>query len=117
MCRQLTLPIMILSVAGCAAGTPGPGTLPKDAASGIYTTADANTVASCIANAIGSTAEPVGDRLIVRSVRSPGVSYSVGHNDRDGVYATQVAIIGTTSPTADSKEVDRCSVSPATKAE
>lgn len=53
------------------------------------------TVASCIATAIGGTVQPVSDRLVIASVRHPGLSYSVGPNSRNIVYPTQVAITGT----------------------
>lgn len=113
MPRLPIITFLLLSMGGCAAGSPGPGTLPADAGSAIYTTTDAQTVASCVARAIGSTVEPVGDRLVIRSIRSPNVSYSVGPNNRSGVYQTQIAIVGTTAITADTKDVDRCSVSEA----
>jgi hypothetical protein len=113
MPRLPLISFLLLAMGGCAAGSPGPGTLPADAGSAIYTTTDVQTVASCIARAIGSTAESVGDRLVIQSSRSPGISYSVGPNNRSGVYQTQIAIVGTGNSTADTKDVDRCSVSEA----
>lgn len=110
MLRILFSPVLLLCIAGCAQGSLTPGTLPKSAASGIYTTADAQTVASCIATRIGSNVQPTGDRLVIASVRHPGLSYSVGPNDRDTVYSTQIAIIGTDAGGEEAKDINGCSV-------
>ena len=110
MFRFLSLPVIALSIVGCVDKSITPGTLPEGATSGVYTTADAQTVASCIATAIGGTVQPVGDRLIIASVRDPGLSYSVGPNKRNIVYPTQVAITGTEVDTSDAKGVDECVV-------
>jgi hypothetical protein len=113
MFRLITLSIIVLGVAGCAAGSLTPGTLPKGATSGVYTIADPQTVAACIATAVGSTVEPVGDRLIVTSARHPGLSYSVGPNAGESVYPTQVAVKGREADPEEEKRVNVCVVSQA----
>lgn len=110
MLRMIALPALILCLAGCTAGSVMPGTLPDGATSGIYTMNNAQAVASCIANAIGSNVQPVGDRLVIVSIRHPGVSYSVGPNDRKSVYPTQVAVTGMDNNTDDAKQVAGCVV-------
>ena len=113
--RLLTLsPVILLCLAGCAERSLTPGTLPKGATSGIYTSADAQTVASCIATRIGSVVQPIGDRLVIASVRHPELSYSVGPNDRDSVYPTQVAIIGVDPAGQESKDINGCVIAQAT---
>lgn len=111
MSRLITLPLVVLSVAGCAAGSMTPGTLPKGAISGVYTTADPQTVAACIANALGSTVQAQGSRLIITSVRQPDLSYNVGPNEDARVYPTQVAVTGTESDPEEQKRVNGCVVS------
>lgn len=110
MSRLIASPIMLLAAAGCVEGSIAPGTLPKGATSGIYTTADIQTVASCIASALGSTPRPDGDRLVIVSVRHPGSSYSVRPNRRNAVYPTQIAINGTDQDADESKRVAGCVV-------
>lgn len=113
MFRPICLSIMALGVAGCAEGSVSPGTLPQGATSGVYTTADQQTVAACIATAIGSTAQSVDGRFVIASVRNPGLSYSVGPNSRDDVYPTQVAVMGTEGDMDESKSVNGCVVAQA----
>lgn len=108
MPRLPLFPAVLLALSGCAQGSLTPGTLPKGATSGIYTSSDAQTVASCIATKIGSDVKPNGDRFVIASVRHSGVSYSVGPNDRNSVYPTQVAITGTDTGGLESKEIDGC---------
>jgi hypothetical protein len=110
MFRLITLPIMVLGVAGCAAGSLTPGTLPTGATSGVYTTADSQTVAACIATALGSTVQPMSGRLIVTSARHPDLSYSVGPNAGDSVYPTQIAVMGRESDPEEEKRVNGCVV-------
>jgi hypothetical protein len=114
MFRLITLPIMVLGVAGCAEGSLTPGTLPQGATSGVYTTANPQTVAACIATAIGSTVQPTGDRLIVTSTRHPDLSYSVGPNAGESVYPTQIAVTGRESDPEEEKRVNGCVVSQTT---
>ena len=111
MFRLITLPIMVLGVAGCAAGSLTPGTLPKGAVSGVYTAVDPQTVAACIATAVGSTVQPMGDRLIVTSARYPNLSYSVAPNAGESVYPTQIAVMGRESDPEEEKRVNGCVVS------
>ena len=111
MFRLITLPIMVLGVAGCAAGSLTPGTLPKGATSGVYTTADPQAIASCIAAAVGGTVQPSGDRLTITSARHPDVSYSVGPNAGESVYPTQIAVTGRESDPEEEKRVNGCVVS------
>lgn len=111
MLRQISVPAIFLCVAGCAGGSITPGTLPDGATSGVYTTADTQSVASCIAGAVGGTAQPMGDRLVIVSTHQPGLSYSVGANKRDIVYPTQVAVTGIEGDRAEAQRVDGCMVS------
>jgi hypothetical protein len=106
----MALLVATLAVAGCAEGSVAPGTLPKGATSGVYTTADAQTVASCIATAIGGTVQPSGDRLVIVSTRRPDLRYSVGVNS-GSIYPTQIAVTGVEGDTPETKRVDACVVS------
>ncbi|MDG5488537.1 hypothetical protein NYR55_07910 [Sphingomonas sp. BGYR3] len=117
MLRLSFPPVAFLLVSGCAQAAFAPGTLPKGATSGIYTSANTQTVASCIASRIGSTVQPAGDRLVVASVRHRGLSYSVGPNDPDSIYPTQIAItdaggrVGTVVDGQESRDIDHCATS------
>ena len=114
MFRIIAVPLVLLCVTGCVEGSIAPGNLPKGAMSGIYTTADVQTVASCIAAVTGGTVQPEGDRMIIASVRHVGLRYSVGPNRRDIVYPTQIAIIGTNSDTIEPDRIGRCATSSGT---
>ncbi len=111
MFRLITLPILVLGIAGCAEKPLTPGTLPQGATSGVYTTADPQTVAACIATAVGGTVQPTADRLIVTSVRHPGLSYSIGPNIDANVYPTQIAVTGQESDPEEEKRVNSCIIS------
>lgn len=111
MFRKIALIALPLYATGCASGSITPGTLPEGATSGAYTTVDTQTVAACIAGAIGGSVQTVGDRLVVASTRQAGLSYSVGPNKRNIVYPTQVAITGVDTDHAEAKRVDGCMVS------
>lgn len=108
---RLLVPLAMAScVAGCVDGAIAPGTLPKGSTSGMYTTVDVQTVASCIATAIGSTVQSAGGRLVIASVQHPGLSYSVGPNRRNAVYPTQIAVSGVDADSDDARHVAYCAI-------
>jgi hypothetical protein len=108
MSRSILLPFPVLLLAGCASGSIAPGRLPEGATSGVYTVAEPQALASCIATALGSAAQPVADRIEIASVRQPGLRYSVGPNRDSLVYPTQVAVIGTESDPQETALVNAC---------
>ncbi len=108
MLRSIFFSLTMLLLAGCASGSIAPGRLPEGATSGVYTVAEPQVLAACIATALGSPTQPVGDRLEIASLRQPGLRYSVGSN-RDGiVYPTQVAVMGTESDPPEVAQVNMC---------
>lgn len=108
MSRLTFSPFAALLLAGCAGGSFAPGRLPEEAASGVYTVAEPQPLAACIAHALGSTVQPVAGRFEISSARQPGVRYSIGPN-RDGhVYPTQVAVIGMESDPQEAAQVNAC---------
>ena len=112
MSRLLPLLAATLSISACAASPVTPGTLPPEASSAAYTTATVTNVASCIAAAIGGTAQNIGDHTIVQAAAYPGLKYDISLNDRkDSVYPTQIAVIGSERILQDRRGVDTCLVS------
>lgn len=107
---------LLLALSGCADGDFSPGSLPAGAISGVYTTADAQGVASCISTALGNSVQVLGDRLIIPSVRNPGVSYSVGPNlGGSQSYSTQIAITGVEKDAKEARAVNMCITASAKK--
>lgn len=98
----LTLPVL----AGCASKSSLPGKIPVDALSSMFTTTSAHDVATCIAQAVGSTADNdgAGYRIAARS----GNSYSIGANTERSVYPTQVIVRGVTINTEESEKATLC---------
>lgn len=107
---MLLLPVFAL-VGGCINEASSPGKLPVEAASGIYTNANPQTVAACIAGVLGSTPQTEGNRIVVASVRNPDLRYSIGPNPKNAVYPTQIAVIGQESDSEETKRVDACGIS------
>lgn len=113
MYRLMTLSILPLLVGGCiSGGSVAPGTLPRGADAGIYTSVDAQSVATCIATALGTTPEAQGDRIVVAAPGGSGPRYSVGPNGK-GVYQTQIAIFGAEQDSAQATRVQACFAPPA----
>jgi hypothetical protein len=112
MYRAMILSIPLL-LGGCIAGSAvAPGTLPPGANAGIYTSVDPQTVASCIAAALGTTSEVQGDRIVVATPGGSGLRYSVGPNG-DGVYRTQIAVFGVEQDPVQTARVQACFAPPA----
>ncbi len=111
MFRTMIVSTLSVVLIGCTGGSLAPGSLPTGATSGIYTDADAQTVAACIVTALGSKAQPAGDRIVVASGRSPGTSYNIGPNRDSAVYRTQVAITGMEGDVQEAKAVVSCASS------
>lgn len=88
----LALPLL----AGCtgSSGRVGPGNIPHDAYGAMYTDLPASPVAACIADAIGGTLQPRGDRIVVTSPIPRGATYDVGANAVGGDYPTEVIVRG-----------------------
>lgn len=107
MVRVISLSAVLFLV-GCADGGIAPGKLQPGAMAGVYTTVDKEKVASCIAAALNAAAQPAGDRLVIASVRHPGVNYSVGPNPGGTVYPTQVAVTGHEGDTEEARSVSEC---------
>lgn len=108
MIRMISLFIAVMGMAGCTSGPVAPGTLPDGAASGVYTTADMRTVASCIASTLGGNVQSVDTRLVVVSPSDPSLTYSVSANDRNSVYPTRIAISGTEPDTKKTHALNAC---------
>lgn len=107
MRRSVMVSMVILLIGGCSSGSGAPGQLPEGASGGMYSTGTSQEIASCIARAVNSGARPVGDRLVIDSVRHPGTSYSVGPNG-EGIYTTQIAVMGPSGDTDEAKRVGLC---------
>jgi hypothetical protein len=107
MRRSILLPALLLVAGGCSSGSGAPGKLPDGASGGMYSTGEPQAIAACIASAVNNGTRPIGDRLVIDSVRHPGTSYSVGPNG-EGVYTTQIAVMGSSGDTDEAKRVGLC---------
>lgn len=108
MSRFVMLSFFSLFASGCVSENASPDVLPRGTETGVYTNRDPQTVAACIAAALGATPEVTEDRIVITSPQNSELRYSIGATKKNSTYTTQIAVFGQESDPEVTRRINSC---------